>query len=75
MGFSPVDESSFTRDTLVLIKEDVDESIGFIRIRESKGTGFRVGKTLFMTTYHVLKDEIGEQFEFHFHFKPSLMMN
>jgi len=56
-----VGEFSFTQDTLILIKEDVDVSVGLIRIRESKGTGFRVGKNLFMTTYHVLKDEIGEK--------------
>jgi len=49
-----------TPDTLTLIKDDVDLSVGFIRTRSSGENGFRVGENLLMTAYHVLNDEIGE---------------
>jgi len=49
----------FTPGTLNLIKENVEESVGFIILPDTRGTGFRVGKKSFMTAYHVLDDAIG----------------
>jgi len=65
-------EASLTKETLTMIKERMDESVGFISIRTElaadgdrdcsyidTGTGFRIGDRYMMTAYHVFKEKIG----------------
>jgi len=57
-----------TKDTLSMIKERLDEAVGFISIttyvREGRytdtATGFRVGEQYMMTAYHVFREKIGK---------------
>jgi len=59
-------EVSMTQETISLIQERGNESVGFITGKVSdyvsQGTGFRVGSHYLITAYHVMEFKLGKNY-------------